>query len=60
MAQSHRLAALDEQLPEFIGTLCQAPHEATWVLSINDEPVTTKEIERSIIERAFEEGWIVP
>lgn len=46
--------------PEFTGMLCPAPCEAACVLSINDEPVTIKEIERSIIERAFEEGWVVP
>ncbi|QYJ16575.1 Glutamate synthase [NADPH] small chain [Rubrobacter xylanophilus DSM 9941] len=46
--------------PEFTGILCPAPCEAACVLSINDSPVTIKEIERSIIERAFEEGWVVP
>ncbi|QIN84586.1 glutamate synthase small subunit [Rubrobacter tropicus] len=46
--------------PEFTGILCPAPCEAACVLSINDGPVTIKEIERSIIERAFEEGWVVP
>ena len=46
--------------PEFTGILCPAPCEAACVLSINDKPVTIKEIERSIIERAFEEGWVVP
>ncbi len=46
--------------PEFTGILCPAPCEASCVLSINDKPVTIKEIERSIIERAFEEGWVVP
>ncbi|MEJ7843221.1 MAG: glutamate synthase subunit beta [Rubrobacter sp.] len=46
--------------PEFTGILCPAPCEAACVLSINDKPVTIKEIERSIIERAFQEGWVVP
>ena len=46
--------------PEFTGILCPAPCEAACVLAINDSPVTIKEIERSIIERAFEEGWVVP
>jgi len=46
--------------PEFTGILCPAPCESACVLSINDKPVTIKEIERSIIERAFEEGWVVP
>jgi glutamate synthase (NADPH) small chain len=46
--------------PEFTGMLCPAPCEAACVLSINDEPVTIKEIELAIINRAFEEGWVVP
>jgi glutamate synthase (NADPH/NADH) small chain len=44
--------------PEFTGMLCPAPCEASCVLAINDDAVTIKEIEASIIERAFEEGWI--
>ncbi len=46
--------------PEFTGTLCPAPCEASCVLSINSSPVTIKQIELSIIDRAFEEGWVVP
>jgi glutamate synthase (NADPH) small chain len=46
--------------PEFTGMLCPAPCEAACVLSINDKPVTIKEIELSIINRAFEEGWVKP
>jgi glutamate synthase (NADPH/NADH) small chain len=46
--------------PEFTGMLCPAPCEAACVLSINDKPVTIKEIELSIINRAFAEGWVVP
>ena len=46
--------------PEFTGMLCPAPCEAACVLSINDDPVTIKEIELSIITRAFDEGWVVP
>src|SRR3712207_8064903 len=41
--------------PEFTGMLCPAPCEAACVLSINDMPVTIKEIELAIINRAFEE-----
>jgi glutamate synthase (NADPH/NADH) small chain len=44
--------------PEFTGMLCPAPCEAACVLAINDKPVTIKEIELSIINRAFEEGWV--
>ncbi|MDQ3855846.1 MAG: glutamate synthase, partial [Chloroflexota bacterium] len=46
--------------PEFTGMLCPAPCEPACVLSINDKPVTIKEIELSIINRAFDEGWVVP
>lgn len=46
--------------PEFTGILCPAPCESACVLAINDKPVTIKEIERSIIEKAFEEGWVAP
>src|SRR5881628_2131269 len=44
--------------PEFTGRLCPAPCEGSCVLEINDDPVTIKAIELSIIERAFEEGWV--
>jgi glutamate synthase (NADPH) small chain len=46
--------------PEFTGRLCPAPCEEACVLGINEPPVTIKNIENSIIERAFAEGWIVP
>jgi glutamate synthase (NADPH/NADH) small chain len=46
--------------PEFTGRLCPAPCEAACVLGINDDAVTIKQVELSIIERAYEEGWIKP
>jgi glutamate synthase (NADPH) small chain len=46
--------------PEFTGTLCPAPCEAACVLAINDEPVTIKQVEIEIIDRAWEEGWVHP
>src|SRR6266571_5299016 len=46
--------------PEFTGRLCPAPCEGSCVLGINDDPVTIKSFEVSIIERAFDEGWVVP
>jgi len=46
--------------PEFTGRICPAPCEASCVLDINDDAVTIKQIELSIIERAFEEGWVKP
>ncbi len=46
--------------PEFTGKLCPAPCEASCVLGINADPVTIKQIEASIIDRAWDEGWVVP
>jgi glutamate synthase (NADPH/NADH) small chain len=46
--------------PEFTGRLCPAPCEGSCVLGINDDPVTIKAVEVSIIERAFDEGWVGP
>lgn len=46
--------------PEFTGTLCPAPCEASCVLGINSDPVTIKQVELSIIDRAWSEGWVQP
>jgi glutamate synthase (NADPH/NADH) small chain len=46
--------------PEFTGRICPAPCEAACVLGINAPPVAIKQIEKSIIEHAFEEGWVQP
>jgi glutamate synthase (NADPH/NADH) small chain len=46
--------------PEFTGRICPAPCEEACVLNINDDPVTIKNIERHIIDRAFTEGWVTP
>ncbi|MGD9701463.1 MAG: glutamate synthase subunit beta [Acidimicrobiia bacterium] len=46
--------------PEFTGRLCPAPCEAACVLGINADPVTIKQVEVSIIDRAWDEGWVVP
>ena len=46
--------------PEFTGRICPAPCEASCVLAINQPAVTIKNIEKSIVERGFEEGWIKP
>jgi glutamate synthase (NADPH) small chain len=56
-AASERLHATNN-FPEFTGHLCPAPCEGSCVLGINDDPVTIKNIELSIVERAFSEGWI--
>ena len=46
--------------PEFTGRLCPAPCEAACVLGINEDPVTIKQVEIEIIERAWQEGWVTP
>ena len=46
--------------PEFTGRLCPAPCEAACVLGINQNPVTIKQVEVSIVDRAWDEGWIAP
>ncbi|MBT8112930.1 MAG: glutamate synthase subunit beta, partial [Gammaproteobacteria bacterium] len=46
--------------PEFTGTLCPAPCEGSCVLGINDDPVTIKGVELTIIDKAFENGWVQP
>jgi glutamate synthase (NADPH/NADH) small chain len=46
--------------PEFTGRLCPAPCEAACVLGINDDPVTIKQVEVEIIDRAWQEGWVRP
>ena len=46
--------------PEFTGRICPAPCENSCVLGINAPPVTIKNIEVSIIERAYKEGWVKP
>src|SRR5438477_9342071 len=46
--------------PEFTGRICPAPCEAACVLGINEPAVTIKQIEKSIVERGFEEGLIRP
>lgn len=46
--------------PEFTGRLCPAPCEAACVLGISEEPVTIKLVELSIIEHAWDRGWVTP
>jgi glutamate synthase (NADPH/NADH) small chain len=46
--------------PEFTGRLCPAPCEAACVLGINSDPVTIKQVEVSIIDRAWGQGWVKP
>ncbi|TDD84444.1 glutamate synthase subunit beta [Saccharopolyspora karakumensis] len=46
--------------PEFTGTLCPAPCEAACVVGINDDPVSIKQVEISIIDKAWEAGYVKP
>jgi glutamate synthase (NADPH/NADH) small chain len=46
--------------PEFTGRLCPAPCEAACVLGINADPVSIKQVEVEIIDRAWDEGWVTP
>ena len=46
--------------PEFTGRICPAPCETSCVLSINQDPVTIEYIEKTIADRGWSEGWIVP
>ena len=46
--------------PEFTGRLCPAPCESACVLGINQDPVSIKQVEVEIIDRAWDEGWVVP
>ena len=46
--------------PEFTGRICPAPCEAACTLTINDDAVGIKSIEHAIIDKAWEEGWVLP
>jgi len=46
--------------PEFTGRVCPAPCEASCTLNLEDTPVTIKTIECAIVDKAFEQGWMVP
>ena len=56
---SERLHATNN-FPEFTGRLCPAPCESACVLGINADPVTIKQVEVEIIDRAWSEGWVGP
>jgi glutamate synthase (NADPH/NADH) small chain len=55
-----RMLQATNNFPEFTGRICPAPCEAACVLGINDHSVTIKAIEQQIVDRGFEEGWVVP
>jgi glutamate synthase (NADPH/NADH) small chain len=51
---------MTNNFPEFTGRVCPAPCEGSCVLGINDPPVTIKNIEAEIIDRGWDEGWVLP
>jgi glutamate synthase (NADPH) small chain len=55
----HRLLKTNN-FPEFTGRVCPAPCESSCVLGIIEPPVAIKSIEQAIIDKGFEEGWVVP
>ena len=55
----HRLHSTNN-FPEFTGRVCPAPCESSCVLGINEPPVSIKAIERTIIDHAWQQGWINP
>ncbi len=55
-----RVLHATNNFPEFTGRICPAPCEAACVLGINEPPVAIKVIERSIIDYAYQQGWITP
>ena len=59
LTASERLHATNN-FPEFTGWICPAPCEAACVLALNTDPVTIKQVEVSIVEKAFDDGLVEP
>jgi glutamate synthase (NADPH/NADH) small chain len=57
---AYEILKLTNNFPEFTGRVCPAPCEASCVLSINDEPVTIRQNELAVIEKAFDMGYVKP
>lgn len=58
--KAYERLSLTNTFPEFTGRVCPALCEGSCTLGVNREPVSVREIELSIIEKAFEEGWVKP
>ena len=58
--QALRQLHATNNFPEFTGRICPAPCEASCVLGINEPPVAIRQIEKNIVERGFDEGFIHP
>lgn len=56
--KAYERLSLTNPFPEFTGRVCPAPCEAGCVAALVETPVTIKDIERSIIDRAFQQGWV--
>ena len=59
-AEAYEILSATNNFPEFTGRICPAPCESACVLGINQPPVTIEEIEKHIIEIAFEKGFVQP
>lgn len=57
---AYQILSSTNNFPEFTGRICPAPCESACVLGINKPPVAIEYIEKSIIERAFANGWVKP
>lgn len=59
-AEAFAVLSSTNNFPEFTGRICPAPCEAACTLNINSDAVGIKSIEHAIIDRAWEEGWVLP
>ena len=58
--EAYDILSSTNNFPEFTGRICPAPCEKACVLGINNDPVSIEHIEKSIVERAYKEGWVQP
>ncbi|SJZ49578.1 glutamate synthase subunit beta [Sediminibacterium ginsengisoli] len=58
--EAYEILSATNNFPEFTGRICPAPCESACVLGINQSPVAIEEIEKHIIEIAFDKGFVVP
>lgn len=58
--KAYKRLSLTNPFPEFTGRICPAPCEGSCTLGVNRDPVTIEQIEFTIIEKAYEEGWVKP
>jgi glutamate synthase (NADPH/NADH) small chain len=57
---AYEILSYTNNFPEFTGRICPAPCEGSCVLGINNDPVTIEWVEKSIIEEAYKNGWVLP